>query len=382
MTLLGQGARPPQRAVAEAQAGVDLASLMQVVLVVVLTVLALLLLAVFAHRLGAGLVDARRQRLVQRVRPLLLDVLADESADPESLAALSSLPDGQWRVLEPTVVAMLGKVRGGARASLVELLEQRGTLERAERRTRARSRLARCQAAEMLGAARQPRSLPALVRLLHDRDGEVRQVAARALGRVGAADATEPLLAAVTGPRALPARDVASALVLLEPAATPAVADAVARARDRQVRAVGAEVLGLRGAVEATSLLVAMLAGDESLEARIRAARALGRIGARAATPPLVAALRAESPELRAVAARALGQLGSAEAVDALVERLYDSWHRVASNAGEALVALGPPGVTALTAVAASGGPPAAAYAEQSLAMQGVAERTFTRAGG
>jgi len=382
VTPLRPAAPSVARAVAETQAGFDLASFMQVVLVVVLTALALLLLAVFAHRVGAGLVDTRRQRLVRRVRPLLLGVLADDSADPESLSALGSLPDGQWRVLEPTVVGMLGKVRGGARASLVELLEHRGTLQRAERRTRSRSWVARCEAAEMLGAARQSRSLPALLPLLHDRDGEVRQVAARALGRVGSRDAAEPLLAAVTGPRALPARDVASALVLLEPAATTVVVDAVAHARDRQVRAVGAEVLGLRGAVDATDLLVAMLHADDSVEVRIRAARALGRIGVRAAAPPLTAALRADSPELRAVAARALGQLGSAEAVGALVERLSDSWHRVASNAGEALVALGPPGLTALTAVAASGEAPAAAYAEQALATRGVAEPTFTRAGG
>jgi len=382
VTQLAPGGSTLHGAVADAQAGFDLSTVMRVVLAVVLTTLAVLLLALVVHRLGAGLVDARRQRLVQRVRPLLLEVLADESADPESLDALSSLPDGQWRALEPTVVGMLGKVRGGARGSLVELLHKRGTLERAARRARSRSWVARCEAAEMLGAARQPQSLPALTPLLHDRDPEVRQVAGRALGRIGARDAVEPLLDAVVGPRALPARDVASALVLLEPAATAVVVEAVGRAREMQVRAVGAEVLGLRGAVEAATLLVTMLERDDEVEVRIRAARALGRIGVRAATPPLVGALVSESAELRAVAARALGQLGAADAVDALVERLSDSWHRVASNAGEALVALGEPGQEALTTVAASGGRPAAAYAEQALAMHTVAGRMYSRAGG
>jgi len=362
------------------QPGFDFAAVMRVVLALVLVALVLLLLAVVAHRVGAGLLDARRQRLVQRVRPLLLAVLADDDPDPESLEALSSLPDSQWRVLEPTVVGMLGKVRGDARGSLVDLLRKRGTLERAERRTHAPSWVARCEAAEMLGAARQPQSLVALVSLLHDRDREVRQVAARALGRIGAKGAVEPLLEAVVGRRALPSRDVASALVLLEPTATAALVDAVGRARAPQVRAMGAEVLGLRGAVEATGLLVAMVEHDDHLEVRIRAARALGRIGVRAATPPLMEALRAESPELRAVAARALGQLGAADAVEPLVDGLSDSWHRVASNAGEALASLGRPGIDALTAVAAGDRRPAAAYAEQALAMHAVAEPTASKA--
>jgi HEAT repeat protein len=359
---------------AQTPADAGLVPAMQAFLAVVLVALGVLLLVVVTHRLTASLFAGRRDRLVQRTRPLLLEVLADEDPEPEALARLAALPDRQWRLLEPTVVGMLGKVRGAARGSLAEVLTGRGTLARAVRATRSRSWARRCRAAEMLGAARRREHLPELLPLLADRNREVRQVAARAAGRIGAAGAAEALLSAAVGPRALPARDVAAALVLLEPTATPVIVDAASRAREPQVRSVAAEVLGLRGAVESADLLVRMLERDREAEVRIRSARALGRIGVRAATRPLVRALASDVPELRAVAARALGQVGGENAAGPLAGALGDSWHRVASNAAEALVALGPPGTEALEEVARSTVAlnQAAGYARQALALHRV----------
>jgi HEAT repeat protein len=307
-------------------------------------------------------------------------VLADDEPDPDALAALAALPDPQWRVVEPTVVGMLAKVRGGARDALVEVLVRRGALERATRRTRSRSWVRRCQAAEMLGATRLSGSLPALVPLLDDRNREVRVVAARALGRVGTAEAVRPLLAAVSGQRALPARDVASALVLLEPSATALLVDASA-SEDPDVRSVVAEVLGLRDAVEGSERLATLLQDDDVLEVRIRSARALGRLGVPTATGPLSAALTSESPELRAVSARALGQVGATPAVEVLVRALGDPWHRVAANAATSLAALGPAGRAALRQVSATDGDIAGRYAAQALAIADVG-RTAPRVQG
>jgi HEAT repeat protein len=358
-----------------------MAEVMRVVLAAVLLALGLLLVAVAARRLTTHLFDARRARLVARSRPLLLQVLAEDEADPADLAALAAVPDAQWRVLEPAIVAMLAKVRGGARDALVEVLDRRGTLDRAERRTRSRSWVRRCEGAEMLGAARRGHTTRALVPLLADRNAEVRRVATRALGRVGSRDAVRPLLEATVAGPGLSARDVASALVLLEPEATPLLAGAAAEARDPQVRAVAVEVLGLRGATDATELLVALLEHDPDPEVRIRCARAMGRLAVPTAAGPLSAALVSDSPELRAVAARALGALGTAAAVDALVDRLDDPWHRVAANAAESLAALGGPGLAALRTATGSTRGPVAAHAAEALAVHAVGSRSPERAG-
>ncbi len=361
--------------------GLDLAELVRPALAVVTVCLVVLLLVVAVHRSSAHLFEARRDDLVRRTRPLLLQVLADDEPDPDALSALAALPDSEWRVLEPTIVSMLGKVRGGARAALADVLTQRGTLDRARERTRARSWVRRCEAAEMLGAARQPDCLTALVPLLQDRRAEVRQVAARAMGRIGAEAAAPALLAAASGSKSLPARDVASALVLLEPSATPRIVGVAAAARDPQLRSVAAEVLGLRGAVEGTGLLMALLDQDEHLEVRTRSARALGRLGVRASVGPLTAALTADSAELRAVAAKALGQIGSAEGVVPLVACLEDPSHRVAVNAAEALAATGAHGLAALRGLASTSTRPAG-YARQALAMHGLGRGPLAGVGG
>lgn len=362
------------------QRPLDLFATLQWVLVAVLVLLLATVLVVVARRLTRGYLERREARLVQRSRPLLLQILAGEGPDEDVVSALTALPEREWRLVETAATTMLGKVTGEARRSLVRILERRGTVERAERRTRARSWVRRSRAAEMLGAAGLAHSTAVLVPLLADRRSEVRRVAARALGRIGSRDAVVPLLDAAVGPRALPARDVASALVLLEPDATPGIVGAVAEARAPQVRSVGAEVLGLRGAVDAAALLVALLEQDDHPEVQIRAARALGRIGVPAATGPLTATLAADAPELRAVAAKALGQIGSEAGVVPLVSCLDDASHRVAANAAEALAATGAHGLAALRALASAPTRPAG-YARQALAMHDLGRAQPARVG-
>jgi HEAT repeat protein len=276
---------------------------------------------------------------------------------------------------------MLGKVRGGPRDALVALLEERGTIDRARRGTRSYSAVTRCRSAEMLGATGVHDSIPLLVPLLSDRQSEVRQVATRALGKVGAAEAAAPLLEAVSGPHAVPPREVSAAIVVLEPEADAVIMQTASGSDDPQIRAVAAEVLGLRGAVDASRMLVDQLVGDESREVKVRSARALGRIGAPTAVKPLQDALTTPWPELRAVSARALGQLGAPGSVPALVACLDDPSHRVCSNAAESLTALGDVGRAALRTVSESGSQRAAAYAIEALALDGIGRRQLERVG-
>lgn len=213
---------------------------------VVVSMLGLVLLLVAARRLSGARQLRRREELTRQVRPLLLEVLADDDPDPDAVQRLARLGRSQWRAAE---------------------------------QTRSRSLITRCRAAEMLGAARRVEYVPTLTRLLEDPQPEVRRVAIRSLGRIGSADAVEPLLHSVSGDPPTSSMDVSAALVLLAPDATAVLARIARESTSDVERSVAAEVLGLRGAVVSAPTLIAMLQDSDSPEVRIRAARALGRIG-------------------------------------------------------------------------------------------------------
>jgi HEAT repeat protein len=206
------------------------------------------------------------------------------------------------------------------------------------------------------------------VRRLADRDPEVRQVAARALGRSGDPAAAQPLLACLAG-GSVPPRVVSQALLRLGSGAEPALVAALVE-EDELIRAVAVEILGLSSAVSASRVVQACLMADESLEVRIRAARSLGRVGLPTALRPLLDATASDQPApLRAVAARALGELGHPSAVPRLRDLLMDPVHRVAANAGRSLTLLGANGITALRAeVEIRPDGPGAGHARESLA--------------
>src|SRR5262249_4107166 len=149
---------------------------------------------------------------------------------------------------EPTAIAMLGKVRGEARAALVALFEQRGAAARALVDLRRPGAVRRARAAELLGNLGRADTVPVLCSLLGDASPEVRVVAARSLGRIGSAEAAGPLLAPLAGRRAIPAHFVAHALLRLGTGTLPALAAALVH-DEPLVRATAADVLGLAGAV-------------------------------------------------------------------------------------------------------------------------------------
>jgi HEAT repeat protein len=115
---------------------------------------------------------------------------------------------------------------------------------------------------------------------------------------------------------------------------------------------VAAETLGLLGTTQATQALLAALDDPHgTVEVQVRAAGALGRIGAPAAFGPLVACLAPDrAPALRVAAVQALGLLGGPRAVPHLVPMLAAA-HQLASAAGASLGMLGPAGATALDTV-------------------------------
>jgi HEAT repeat protein len=328
---------------------VTTAAALSLALLSIAVVVATLGLAIVVVRTARRVGSVRRARRMAPVRPILLRMLADDDQESaqDALARLLVVDARTWSALEPTVSALLGKLRGGSHDLLRSLVELRGTVARARRRTRRIGAVGRARAAELLGGLEDPHVTEDLVLLLADRDPEVRQVAARALGRSGDSRAAGDLLGCLSG-GSVPPRVVAQALLRLGPGAEQALVEALA-APDELVRAVSVEILGLSSAVGASRAIELSLGDDSSLEVRIRAARSLGRLGMPSALGALVRAAGHDQPApLRAVAARALGDLGHPDAVPHLRVLLRDPVHRVASNAGRALAQLGPTGVIAL----------------------------------
>jgi hypothetical protein len=293
--------------------------------------------------------DARRARLAKPARQLLLAIAAGDE-DPAQIEELVRLPDDVWLAVEPNAIALLGKVRGEAHTTLVDVFERRGAAWRARSRLKRRDPVARALAAEVLGNLGRKDALLPLCELLGDPDPDVRVVAARSLGRIGDAGATQPLLATLPSRRAVPAHVVATALTRLGTAAQGALLAALDDPRT-PVRACAAEVLGLIGAAGATVRVESALRADPAVEVRIAAARTLGRLGTRTALAPLLDSLEPQHPAvLRAEAARALGEVGAVSAAPALTGLLADAEYSVAHNAARSLLRLGNPGRAALVA--------------------------------
>lgn len=291
----------------------------------------------------------RRRRVAAPVRAALLELLcAPEEEQSELLDRVTRVGGHTWKALEPTVAAMLGKVSGQARATLILLYERRGSPADAVARLRSRSAARRGRAAQVLGRLRHRPAAPSLCRLLGDRDREVRHAAARALGHVGDPAAVPHLLASLHGSRTVPPALVTAALTSLGPDAVPRVAAGLGDPAPL-VRAVAIEVLGVAGAITRTPDIVRALREDPCTEVQVRAARALGRLGMPDGLEPLLAAVRPDRPAaLRAVAAGALGSLGAVTAAGPLREVLADADPHLAGTAARALLRLGPAGEAAL----------------------------------
>ena len=298
--------------------------------------------AIVLRRWRRGRRSRRDLALVEPFRVLLVPLIVDEWSDPAAVSQILGADGRQWRALEPHITAMIRKLRGDGREVLVGLLDQRGTIEALSRRLHQIGAVRRARAAELLGllGERAPRlQLEQLA--LHDRDPDVRIVAARALGEIGDPRSARTLLAAAAGHKAVPLRIAARSLARLGPGAAPDLIDCLVRG-EPSARAVSAESLGLLGVTSASRALALAAEQDQALDVRIRSVRALGRIGLPAALPVLERCVGPNQPApMRAVAARAVGEVGGPMAIALLGRLLDDPTHRVASNAAQALGRLG-----------------------------------------
>ena len=231
---------------------------------------------------------------------------------------------------------------------------RRGPFERALRRSEllsalrcacsSRSAVARGRAALLWGRLGLEGAERGIAPLMADSDPDVRAATTQALAACQSDQAAWALLHALREGHVEPGRVVER---LTGDWAAGPLLSALRQPSFAAVRPWLAEALGFTRDPRAERPLVdLLLRGDE--EQRIRACRALGRLGQATSAAVLITALRDPSASVRAQAARALTELGERRSVDALVGLMDDGSWWVRARAAEALRALGETGLAAL----------------------------------
>lgn len=160
------------------------------------------------------------------------------------------------------------------------------------------------------------RALPELVQALKSLNWIVRSQAAKALGRIRAAESV-PLLLPLLQDKVKAVRvETGLALAALGPVALSNLVEALGH-HEWLVRLHAVEALGRMKAVEAVDPLLYVLFNDADAAVREDAIRALGEIADRRATAFLLKVI--EEPGLRPLAIDALGRIGDPGAVPALI---------------------------------------------------------------
>lgn len=202
----------------------------------------------------------------------------------------------------------------------------------------------RAFAAELLGRVGNARAVPTLLETVQattTEDGDVREIALRALARIGDPVAVAPLIEALKMAEGWLAPRIADILGRHG----DLVADAMMAFLDEETRhparAWAAAVLGEVKAPRCYPVLVKSL-NDLDDEVRAKSAGALGRLGDARAVPHLLDRLLTDPiPFVRARIAGALGQFPGDEVIESLVRSLGDPAWWVRMRSVEALEQIG-----------------------------------------
>lgn len=304
-------------------------SLLDEVLVAILALCVVLALVVVVSRVWIRRTSATTRERLAPLRPDLLAVGAGE--DPSGEARRRLIDDRvAGQTLDRALVDLLTKVRGAPADDLVAVLRERHGVTTALRSLGSASSVRRARATRTLGLLRVPELTDDIVRMLSDRSGEVRIVAARAVGAMGpgaGSSAADAVLRAVRTRRSgpgVPATVAMQTLTQLGVESEAAVSSGLEDA-DPGVRNVAAAVAGHSLFIRCAPRLARLATSDPDRTVRVTATEALGAVG-RPDDVPVIAGLLAsqEPPSVRRAAARALGELGGTDAVAVLVSVLAD----------------------------------------------------------
>lgn len=308
------------------------------------TTILVILCSTIVFRAGRITMASRTQKRHSELRRLLVELTLGERLNAQA----SQLSSYKLSDLDELSQAIATKIKGEAKQTIVDLLEERGSIDKAIRRTRNLGAIGRCRAASLLGNLAIDRSRGALEELLKDRNREVRVQAARALGNIGDPRSVPAILNCLDSRRnSLPFGVAIVALSKIGISGTQYLIDALSGRGEKQ-RGACAEILGLLNAIRAIPSLIDQYHSDESTDVKIRCARALGRIGSPKALGALLKGLESENLSIRLVTCRALAQIGHRDAIPYLATMVEQAEFQLSRIAALSLVKMGHQGFNAL----------------------------------
>ena len=253
-----------------------------------------------------------------------------------ALVRIASGFSGRWSLLAAEEVSQLELT---ARLDVVRALEEQGVVARTIRDATSPLKWTRAHALRVLGEIKVPASVPVVLQALDDRDPDVRNVAARALGRMKLQAAEEALVGLLGKHEQSVSARIAAMCIEMGTRAAPLLIRTLEEGTPK-ARFWAARILGEIKEGRATHSLGEAL-HDAEPDVRSAAAWALGAIAEPTASTIVESALRDPVWYVRAHAAEALGNMGDPAMVALLGEALGDRSWWVRKNALDALVSLG-----------------------------------------
>jgi len=287
------------------------------------------------HKLLAQRRERSRSRFLDFLRAQFAR-LGDPSGQDAALEAIANGFAGPWAL---DAAEQLESLDLTPRLRVIQTLEISGYVAQVLRETRHHSKWRRAHALRVLGELRVPVAVPAILHALEDRDPDVRNIAARALGRMKLQASDEALVGLLGRHDQSVSARIAAMCIELGTRITPLLVRTV-REGSPKARFWAARILGEVRDTAAVSELGRALQDPEP-DVRSAAARALGTIADPSASPLLESALGDPIWYVRAHAAEALGRIADPVRGAALADALADRSWWVRKNALDALVRLG-----------------------------------------
>ena len=306
-----------------------------------LVVLGLTTIAAVVNKITSNREEESRKRHLDRVRQQFL-ILATNGDRRSAYREIASALTGRWSQPAAEEVSQLEL---SIRLDVIRSLEEQGVIAHYLRETKSPLKWSRAHALRLLGELKVPASVPALLAALEDKDPDVRNVAARALGKMKLQAAEEALVGLLGKHEQSVSARIAAICIEMGARTAPLLIRAL-RDGTPKARFWAARILGeIREARAARSLGDALL--DPEPDVRSAAAWALGSVADPSTSGMVETALRDPVWFVRAHAAEALGKIGDASKAGSLGRMLEDRSWWVRKNALDALVRLGEPGKAA-----------------------------------